>query len=363
MCCNDFWNVRDGEQDRFGIYGEWEARWSPEWLSLLGVRSDVVTSNAGPVQGYNDTMGIWRADAAAFNARDRRRTDYHLDLTALVRYAPHAMVGFEAGYARKTRSANLYERYAWSTNSMAALMNNFVGDGNGYIGNIDLKPEVAHTFSASGDLHDADESVWGVKATGYVTRVHDFIDARRCNFGQCSRANVTATDAFVFLQYVNQSAWLYGVDVSGHWLLGRSDRFGSFTVTGALNYVRGENQKTGDDLYHIMPLNGKLALVHDLGGWTNTVEFQAVDAKTRVSSVRNEVPTGRYSLLNLRTSYEFEYVRLDLSVENVFNRFYSMPLGGAYVGQGLSMSSNTIPWGIAVPGAGRSINVALSVDF
>jgi len=26
-------------------------------------------------------------------------------------------------------------------------MNNFVGDGNGYVGNLDLKPEVAHTLS------------------------------------------------------------------------------------------------------------------------------------------------------------------------------------------------------------------------
>ncbi len=75
------------------------------------------------------------------------------------------------------------------------------------------------------------------------------------------------------------------------------------------------------------------------------------------------MPTARYSLLNLRTSYEFEHVRIDLSVENVFDRFYSMPLGGAYLGQGASMSSKTIPWGVSVPGAGRSINVALRVDF
>jgi iron complex outermembrane receptor protein len=363
MCCNDFRNISDGQQDRFGIYGEWEASWSPEWLSLIGVRGDLVTSDAGSVQGYNDTMQIWKADAAAFNARDHRRTDPHLDLTALLRYTPHAMVGFEAGYARKTRSANLYERYVWSTNPMAALMNNFAGDGNGYVGDIDLKPEVAHTLSASIDLHDADRSAWGVKATGYVTRVHDYIDAQRCDFGQCSRANLTATDSFVFLQYANDSVLLYGVDLSGHWLLGRTDRFGSFTAMGSLNYVRGENRTTGDDLYHIMPINGKLALVHALGGWTNTIEFQAVDDKTRVSSVRNEVPTARYSLLNLRTSYEFEHVRIDLSVENVFDRFYSLPLGGAYLGQGASMSSKTIPWGISVPGAGRSIHVALSVDF
>jgi hypothetical protein len=43
-------------------------------------------------------------------------------------------------------------------------MNNFVGDGNGYIGNADLKPEVAHTLSASGDWHDAAQKEWGVKA-------------------------------------------------------------------------------------------------------------------------------------------------------------------------------------------------------
>jgi iron complex outermembrane receptor protein len=45
------------------------------------------------------------------------------------------------------RSPNLYERYTWSTWSMAAVMNNFVGDGNGYIGNIDLKPEKATPLS------------------------------------------------------------------------------------------------------------------------------------------------------------------------------------------------------------------------
>ncbi|MDD4882114.1 MAG: TonB-dependent receptor, partial [Gallionellaceae bacterium] len=145
MCCEAFWNVSHGERDRIGLFAEWEARWSPEWLSLLGIRADTVKANAGTVQGYNPTMGVWKTDAAAFNALERGRTDDHLDLSASVRYTPDASRAFEAGYARKTRSANLYERYPWSTNAMAALMNNFVGDGNGYVGNPDLKPEVADT--------------------------------------------------------------------------------------------------------------------------------------------------------------------------------------------------------------------------
>jgi iron complex outermembrane receptor protein len=167
----------------------------------------------------------------------------------------------------------------------------------------------------------------------------------------------------VLLQYVNQSAQLFGLDLSGHVLLGETRDYGSFTGTGMLNYVRGENLTTDDNLYNIMPLNAKLAVVHRLGGLTNTAEVMLVTAKTEVSRVRNEVRTGGYSLFNLRGSYEWKYARLDISIENIFDRFYSMPLGGAYVGQGSSMTSNGIPWGVPVPGMGRSINVALNVRF
>ena len=361
---NTFWNIDYGQREKIDAFVEWESHWNAEWVSQLGVRSDNVRTNAGPVQGYdNGLAGLWGDDAAAFNALNRERTEYNWDLAALARYTPGATQTYEAGYARKSRSPNLYQRYPWSTNSMAALMNNLVGDGNGYIGNVGLNAEVANTFSVTGDWHDADKKKWGLKATGYYTYVQDYIDVRRCDFGQCSPANVTATSGFVFLQYVNQSAQLYGLDLSGHLLLGETINFGSFTGTCLLNYVRGENRTTGDNLYNIMPLNAKLALVHRLGGLTNTVEFQAVAAKTQVSQVRNEVQTSGYGLLNLRSSYEWKYGRLDISIENIFNRFYSMPLGGAYVGQGASMTTNGIPWGVPVPGMGRSFNVALNFRF
>lgn len=359
-----FWNIDYGQREKIDAFVEWEARWSPEWVSQLGVRSDTVITDAAPVQGYDNSLaGLWGNDAAAFNARDRGRIDQNWDLTALARYTPGAMQTYEAGYARKSRSPNLYQRYPWSTNAMAALMNNFAGDGNGYIGNIDLKPEVANTFSLTGGWNDPEKKLWGLKATGYYTYVQDYIDARRCDFGQCSSANLTATTGFVLLQYANQTAQLYGLDLSGHVLLGETRDLGSFTGTGLLNYVRGDNLTTGDNLYNIMPLNVKLALVHHLGGWTNTVEFQVVADKSQVSHVRNEIRTGGYSLVNLRSSYEWKFARLDFGIENLFDRFYSLPLGGAYVGQGNSMTTNGIPWGVAVPGMGRSFNVSLNMHF
>lgn len=361
---NTFWNIDFGTRDRIGVFGEWEASWNPQWLSQLGVRSDTVKANTGPVQGYDNSLPMWGTDAAAFNALDHQRTDHNWDMTALTRYTASKTKTYEAGYARKSHSPNLYQRYAWSTQPMAALMNNFAGDGNGYIGNVALNPEVADTLSATGDWHDAEQEQWGLKATGYYTHVQNYIDARRCDFGQCGgTANVDATTGFVLLQYVNQTARLYGLDLSGHKLLGSTGDYGSFTGTGLLNYARGENLTTGDNLYNIMPLNMKLAVVQRLENWTNTAEFQSVAAKAQVSQVRNEIKTGGYSLFNLRSSYEWEQAHLDIGIENVFNRFYSLPLGGAYVGQGASMTSNGIPWGVAVPGMGRSINAALSMHF
>ena len=361
---NAYWNVDYGQRNKIDVYSEWEASWNTQWLSQIGVRSTTVRTNAAPVQGYdNGLAGLWGNEAAAFNALDRKRTEHNWDLSAIARYTPDATQHYEAGYARKSRSPSLYQRYPWSTQPMAALMNNFVGDGNGYVGNVDLRPEVAHSFSVTGNWQGADAQQWGLTATGYATYVQDYIDARRCDFNQCSAANVAATTGFVLLQYANQSARLYGIDLSAHLRLGKTAAFGSVTGTGLLNYVRGENRTTGDDLYNIMPLNVKLALVQSLGAWSNTAEFQWVAAKKNVSQVRNEMRTGAYGLLNLRSSYEWQHARLDIGIENALDRFYAMPLGGAYVGQGASMTSNGIPWGVPIPGIGRSMNIALNLHF
>lgn len=365
MCCDDFWNIRDGRRDRVGVFAEWEAQWTPVWQSLLGLRLGEVRSDAGKVDGYG-AWAMYATNAARFNAKDHARKDRHQDLTALARYTPDATQTYEAGLARKTRSPNLYERYPWSYETMSAAMNNFVGDGNAYIGNLDLRPEIAHTLSASADWHDAERERWNLKLTGYVTHVHDFIDAVRCTpsiSSQCTAANVTTANQYVKLVYANQAARLHGLDISGQRLLGRIGGLGSFTATAMASYVRGKNRQSGDDLYHIMPLNAKVGLVHRLGAWTNTLEVQFVDAKLHVSRVRNEITTPDYTLVNFNTSYEWKHARIDVGVDNVFNKFYLLPLGGAYIGQGNSMSLNAIPWGMGVPGRGRSLSAALNFKF
>ncbi|MFA6922239.1 MAG: TonB-dependent receptor [Gallionella sp.] len=359
MTGGNFQNINNGQRDRLSVFGEWEARWNQQWLSQLGLRAESVKMNTGTVQGYN-TIAYPAASYAAFNAANRQTTDNNIDITALARYTPDDRKTFEFGFAQKTRSPNLYERFAWSTsNTMVTTMNNWVGDGNGYVGNLNLKPEVARTLSGSAAWHD--EAGFEVKVSPYYTHVQNYIDAARCpvvaGSTVCSAANLTAVSGFVNLQTVNQSARLYGADISARMPMAKAAGYGSFTAKGLLNYVNGKNLTTGDNLYHIMPLNAKLGVEQRLDNWTNSAEVQLVSAKTNVQAVRNELKSGGYSLLNLHSSYDWKQVRFDVGVDNLLNKFYVDPLGGSYLGQ------RTMVYGTGVPGMGRSINAGLTVKF
>jgi len=366
-----FVNINNGERDRTAIFAEWDAQWNSKWTTQMGIRGERVEMDSGEVQGYHPDKAGYGVEAGIFNAADRSVTDNNIDLTLLARYTPSDTYTMEFGYARKTRSANLYERYTWSTGGMAMRMINMAGDGNGYVGNLELDQEIAHTASATFDWHDSTQKKWGLQVTPYYTYVDNYIDAARIDPASTGAPadNLTATNSFVYLQFVNQSARMYGVDVSGYLPLAESSKYGRFTATGILNYVRGKNKTTGDNLYNMMPLNVKMAVVQGLGNWTNTVEVELVDDKNTVSDTRNEVKTSSYGVMNLRSSYKWKKVSVNVGVENLFDKFYNDPLGGVYFGQGNTMPGTTmmgrtaVDWGLSVPGMGRSIYAGVNYEF
>jgi iron complex outermembrane receptor protein len=367
MWPNTFWNINDGKRDRAAVHAEWEGRPDPRWTTLAGVRYERVSSNTGPVQAYNNAVAPASTLVPAFNGRNRARMDDNWDATLIGRYAPDDTLAIEAGVARKVRSPSLYERYTWMSRGMEMLMVNWFGDGNGYVGNLALEPEKAHTVSATIDWHSTDRAS-ELRVTPYYTRVTDYIDALRCppSLGGACATQAPGDGKFVFLQFANQPARIYGIDVSGKVPLA-STRIGDFGLQGLAGYTNGRNRRTGDSLYNIMPLNAKLALTHRDEGWDNAMEIVMVAAKDDASADRNEVATAGYALVNLRASYSWPKVRLDLGVENLFDRFYAEPLGGVYLGQGTTMTSSPVgsvpSWGTAVPGMGRSIYVGAKVTL
>lgn len=361
----DYKNITGGTRDRLGTFVELETKWTRALTTLLGVRNDVVWMNAGEARAYSTNpcammmMGMCMSPnvdavaANAFNARDHKRTDVNFDLTAMARLEPDLNSTYEIGYARKTRSPNLYERYSWGTGNMSSSMIGWFGDANGYVGNLDLKPEVAHTASITLGWHDAARSEWELKATPYYTFVEDFIDVDRIG----SFVDKTG-DTFAKLRFANHDATLYGVNVSGRVPLFASADIGKFALAGTLGYVHGE-RSDGGALYHIMPLNGRVALTHRLGGWSSTIETVLVDDKSRVDINRQEPVTPAYALLNLRTSYEWQNLRFDLAAENVLDKLYFSPLGGRDFADYMKEGGRIGP----VPGIGRSINAGVAVKF
>jgi iron complex outermembrane receptor protein len=354
MSPNTFVNINHGTRDRYAFFAEWEGKVSSSMTSILGVRHEQVRMDTGDVQGYS-TGAMYTTPANAFNAQDHAKSDSNWDFSAVVKYEPDAASDFEFGYSRKTRSPNLYERYAWCNTWMTSGMIGWFGDGNGYVGNLNLKPEVAHTISVSGSWRDADRNAWQLKITPYFTHVHDYIDVQRVGI------KTFTSEVRNILQFTNHNAELYGIDISGSAALWDSKGLGSGRLNGTLGYVHGIDLENGDPLYHMMPLNARVSIEQKLSGFTNSVEMQMVSRKSEIDPLRFEPGTPGYALFNIGSAYEYKNSRVEVGVTNLFDTHYYLPLGGINYDDFLATKKTTKFEPLA--GQGRSFNIALTQRF
>ena len=366
MSPNTFQNINNGERDRLDFYAEWMKVWASNFNSSVGVRYGQVRSDSGTVHGYNEnnstggTTHNQQNNSTAFNSSNRSKNDHNFDVSLLGEYIPNKEKSYEMGYAMKTRSPNLYERYTWSTWMMAANMNNTYGDGNGYVGNVNLKPETAHTISVSSSWHDVGKKYWSFKATPYFTYVNDYIDAASCS--AVGKSCMSRSDGFSTLSLDNQAARIYGFDLSGYKSLISIKGYGDIVLKGSFSYNRGKNTDADDNLYRVMPANTRLAVEQKFGSWDNRLEATLVKNKKNLSKIRNESDTPGYGLINVFSTYSYKDAELSFGITNLFDKYYLDPLGGSYVGQGATMMtgiSNTH----GVPGMGRSFNLGLTIDL
>ena len=346
----DYISLNGATRTQLGTFAEWQRQWNDRWTSQFGVRNDMVWMNTGPVQGYD---GI-DPTAASFNALHRARTDANLDSTLLIRFQPSGQENYTLGLARKNRSPNLYERYAWGTNTMGTVT--WFGDGNGYSGNPDLKPETADTVSVSGNWHDRDAKSWQLRATSFFTAVQNYIGVLPICAPACSGMPASQ------LLFANQRARLYGADANAAYTLSDNAESGVFRIIGSVGYAHGEDLSARTPLYHVMPLHGTVAVEHDFKAWSSALRFHAVDRKTDVDPLRLEPSTAGYALVDFLAAYAWRNLRLEFAVTNLLNRQYASPLGGTW-------QSAQYPPGYAgatfqpLPAAGRSVDTGFSVNF
>ncbi len=267
------------------------------------------------------------------------KTDNNWDLTALARFTPTHTRTIEFGYAQKTRSPNLLRTLYLVDRRHGHAHDQLAGDGNGYVGNLDLKPEVATRFSATVDWHDAGQQNWGLKVTPYYTYVRT-TSTQSSWMSRPRTSTALQTDQFTVLKFVNQDR-----RTSTASMFPVTCRWPKTTVTAVsrrpamLNYARGEPAIRTMTLQHHAAQRQAGASCRSWGSWTTQPKSSWWQPKDDVSEMRNEMETAGYGLVNLRGSYSWKQARLDVGVENVFDRLYYHPLGGAYIGQGTTMTS------------------------
>lgn len=353
-------NINGGKRDRAVLFGELASRLDARWSTVVGLRAESVRMDTGQVQSYGNGMMNMAdsAAAAAFNARSHKQRDTNLDAAAQASFVQDAASSYEFALARKVRSPNLYERYSWGRGTMAMTMTNWFGDGNGYVGNIDLKPETAYTAAFTADWHGGEQGQdgWFVRLNPYYSRVNDYIDVNvlapfNPYMQMAARGNL--------LQFANHDAKLYGLNLSWQLPLSVSTRWGRLGASGTAAYTRGKRQD-GGDLYRMMPLNGLFVLEHRLGAWSNRIELKAVAAKSEVDARRLELETGGYALVNLRSSVALgKQASVSFGVSNLFNRAYADPLGGVYLSRLATQGGALQP----LPAEGRSVDLGLQLQF
>ncbi|MEW5787855.1 MAG: TonB-dependent receptor [Pseudomonadota bacterium] len=334
---NDTMNVfnadilKNASRDRLGLYGEWEGSLAGRWRANLGLRSDTVRMDTGDVSG----SGLTVADAAAFNARSHQRTDHNWDWSTLFQYAATERMDYELGLTRKTRSPSLLERYEWTPLNASAGQ----ADNNRYMGNLDLKPEVAHTASAGLRFHEAGQEM---KATLFYQRVNDYIVGTPCAAGVCSTTGV------VHLRYENHDARLAGLDLA--W----NRQAGPWNLTAVLSYVQGRNLDSDTDLYRIAPLRLTVGITHDTGTLRNTLQLRAADQQNKVTTyatvgLNDEPRTPGYAVLDWHGRWQAtRNMTLHYGVDNLLDKLYYDHLGGIN-----RVMGSDVAVGERLPGAGR----------
>ena len=314
-----FVNINNGRRLRLGTFAELSSRWSPKWTTLVGLRNDTVWMNTGDVQGYSM---MYSADADAFNAVNHAHTDAPVDVSAIARYlvAPDATI--EIGYARKTRTPNLYERYAWATDWMTSGMIGWFNDGNYYVGNVGLVPETANNVSGTATFRGGLKKAWEAKVTPFYTRIHDFIDVDILD------TTMYGMSTFAKLRFANHDALIYGMDFSGNAALWDNQAFGHGSISAAGGWLHGDRLDTNTGLYQMMPVNARVAFDEWIKGFSGGVGLSAVDRKSHLDPHRMEQTTPGYALFNIHAAWKSRHLEASGGVDNLANRAYELPLGG-----------------------------------
>lgn len=336
--------------ERIGGFAQWRTGLGAAEFEL-GARVDRTSQSAGiPQLGAAVPMGP-RMLAAAFAASGREQNDTTFDVVARA-WVPMGEIAPRVTLSRKTRVPSLLERFAWLPTEASYGL----ADGNIYVGNQALEPEVAYTVEVGFDLASPTVTF---RPTIYYRRVDDFIQGAPFDdtigiidtpVEMVANMNGDPTP----LKFNNLDAEFYGLDLD--FSVRPAPRI---VIDGTVNYVRAVRVDIDDDLYRIPPLNGRISLAYEGDRFAIGGELTGAADQDDVSLSNDEEPSEGYVIAGLFGQYRLsDTLTIEAGVENVFDTFYQPHLAGRN-----RVGASDVPLGERLPGYGRGVWLRASVNF
>ena len=346
-------NFNDIERNIVGVYLEREMSLSDNTGLEIGARYNRVTTDSGHVFANTNPMNLpgmptmmnnlAASLATRFNAMDLSQSDNDVDWFARLSIESGFDTTWYVGAARKTRAPSYQERYLW----MPLTSTGGLADGKTYVGDPNLKPEVAHELEAGFDYDGRDFSFY---PRAFYKKVDDFIqgvpstDTPSITLAQMmANMGMGSPDP---LQFSNVDATYYGFDAEAHYALSSQ-----LDLRAVMSLVRGQRDDINDDLYRISPDNLVLALDYRGNGWSTSFETVTYADQDRVSNTNMEAKTDGYTVVNVSGRWNVTpMLEVGAGINNLLDERYEDHLAGynrAY--------NPDVAMGGRLPGLGRSL--------
>jgi iron complex outermembrane receptor protein len=322
-------NFNDSERNVLGVFAEADTRLSDNWQLQAGVRYNRVDMDSDEVDASMAMMSpAIRTLRDDFNNADRSTTDNNVDWVLRANWSPAAI-------ARKTRSAAYQEKYLW----LPLQSSGGLADGNNYIGDINLDPEVAHEVELGFDWEGRRAMA---TQRNFYRKVDDYIQGVPSTNMAANMVSQMMSGSLP-LQWANVEATLYGFDME--WGVAISQQW---SLYGIVNYVRGERDDIDDDLYRIAPPNTTLGVRYQAQRWTANLETAAYSRQNHVSETNGEAETPGYAVVNFGSEFTLvDDLTLSFGIDNLLDRRYSDHLNGINraINQDIALGEKLPSWG------------------
>ncbi|MGU9977498.1 MAG: TonB-dependent receptor [Candidatus Oxydemutatoraceae bacterium WSBS_2016_MAG_OTU14] len=369
-------NFNGVDVDEIATFIEWSGFVSNRFEASFGMRYTHTRQSAGAIDALparladggtsNPVTNAFQVLRDEFNARDLTQKDDTIDVVMSTTYHWDEQLSLTGSLAQKSRAPSYVERYLWVPLEITAGL----GDGNNYIGNLDLEPEVSRGFDFGFD--------WKGQKLYLAPRIYhwwinDYIQgvAVESNACQAPFANAVETVSCVNgdrtpKQFANVDAKVYGMDVDFGY------RFNDdWHVDGIASITRGRRRDINDNLFRISPSKLVLGLTREFDQAQVGVETVWVAEQDKLArslldadNLGGNIDTGAtpgYALVNLAASYRSSGENpwfVSGGITNLFDKYYQDHTSGFN-----RRGNSSTPIGQKIPGHGRNVYIKLSYQW